>query len=197
MREVELKSAIARPEQLVSQLLAAGAKPTFSGKLTDRRYDTADRALTAKDLVLRLRVYDGDSGTRAGLDWKGPTAYEDGYKVREEVTTDVADPVSMARVLGEMGYEVIREIDREIAQYLLVGAVVRIEYYPRMDVLVEIEGAPEAIEAAIVATGLPRDGFSTERLPDFVRRFEARTGERAAICARELSGDYRYSATDA
>lgn len=197
MREVELKSATARPEKLVARLLAAGATPTFSGTLTDRRYDTADRALSGKDLVLRLRVYAGESGMRAGLDWKGPTAYENGYKVREEVTTDVADPVSMARVLAEMGYEVIREIDREIAQYLLFGAVVRVEYYPRMDVLVEVEGEPEAIEAAILATGLPRDGFSTERLPDFVRKFEARTGERAAICTRELNGDYRYSATDA
>ena len=197
MREVELKSAAADPDQLVALLLAAGATPTFAGRLTDRRYDTADRSLAARDLVLRLRVYDGDSGVRAGLDWKGPTGYEGGYKVREEVTTEVADPVSMARVLGEMGYEVIREIDREIAQYLLFGAVVRVEYYPRMDVLVEVEGAPEAIEAAIVATGLPRQGFSTERLPDFVRKFEVRTGERAAICARELSGDYRFSTTDA
>lgn len=197
MREVELKSVAANPEQLVALLLAAGATPTFTGKLTDRRFDTTDRSLSARDLVLRLRIYDGASGVRAGLDWKGPTGYEDGYKVREEVTTDVADPVSMARVLGEMGYEVTREIDREIAQYLLFGAVVRVEYYPRMDVLVEVEGAPEAIEAAIAATGLPRDGFSTERLPDFVRKFEARTGERAAICARELGGDYRYSSTDA
>ena len=39
--------------------------------------------------------------------------------------------------------------------------------------------------------------FTTERLPDFVRHYEDRTGQRAAICDRELTGDYRYSATDA
>jgi len=135
MREVELKSVAANPDQLVALLLAAEATPTFAGKLTDRRYDTADRSLSARDLVLRLRVYEGEMGTRAGLDWKGPTAYENGYKVREEVSTDVADPASMARVLGEMGYEVIREIDREISQFLVCGPIVRLEFYPRMDVL--------------------------------------------------------------
>jgi hypothetical protein len=74
---------------------------------------------------------------------------------------------------------------------------VRLERYPRMDVLAEVEGEPEAIERAIALLGLPRASFTTERLPDFVRHFEDRTAQRAAICDRELTGDYRYSATDA
>jgi hypothetical protein len=60
-----------------------------------------------------------------------------------------------------------------------------------------LDGTPATIEAAIAATGLPRDGFTAERLPDFVRRFELRTGQRAALCERELTGDYRFSADDA
>jgi hypothetical protein len=92
---------------------------------------------------------------------------------------------------------VTREIDREIAQYRVAGAVVRIERYPRLDVLAEVEGEPVAIEAAIQVLGVARTAFTTGRLPDFVREFEARTGERAALCDRELAGDYRYSAADA
>ena len=88
-------------------------------------------------------------------------------------------------------------IDREIAQYAVCGATVRIEWYPRMDVLIEVEGEPAAIEAAIAVLGVPRVNFTSERLPDFVARFEARTGQRAAICQREIAGDYRYGARDA
>jgi hypothetical protein len=62
---------------------------------------------------------------------------------------------------------------------------------------VEVEGEPAAIERAIAALAMPREAFTTGRLPDFVQRYEDRTGERAAICDRELTGDYRFSSTDA
>ncbi|MFI5309815.1 MAG: CYTH domain-containing protein [Gemmatimonadales bacterium] len=197
MREVELKSVAADPDAVVAALRADGAQGTFTGRLADRRYDTPERALLARDHVLRLRVYAGVPESHASLDWKGPTGYTGGYKVREEVSTGIADPEAVSRMLEGLGYAVVREIDRDIAQFLCRGATVRVERYPRMDPLVEVEGTPEAIEAAIAVTGLAREGFTTERLPDFVRRFEARTGQRAALCERELAGDYRFSAFDA
>jgi hypothetical protein len=55
-----------------------------------------------------------------------------------------------------------------------------------MDVLVEVEGEPEAIEQAIEALGMARGEFTSERLPSFVSRFERRTGVRAALCSQEL-----------
>jgi adenylate cyclase class IV len=151
--------------------------------------------------VLRLRVYRGGQGgtapARTLLDFKGPTAYVDGYKVREEHSVEAHSDAELERILGLLGYQVTREIHREIRQFRVAGAVVRFEWYPRMDVLVEVEGEPEAIERAIATMRLDRADFTTGRLPDFVRAYEARTGERAAICDRELDGDYRYSATDA
>ncbi len=50
-----------------------------------------------------------------------------------------------------------------------------------MDVLVEIEGEPEAIEHAVRATGLARDRFLPEALPHFVRAYEERTGRTARL----------------
>ena len=87
----------------------------------------------------------------------------------------------------------IREINRHISEFAFRGATLRIERYPRMDALVEVEGEPAAIEAAIIATGLPRAGFTAERLQDFALRFESREGKRAALSDRELAGDYRYA----
>ncbi|HEX7547238.1 MAG TPA: CYTH domain-containing protein [Gemmatimonadaceae bacterium] len=194
MREVELKSVVPDPHRAVAALRAAGAVPVLEGRLCDSRYDTADHGLLTRDHVLRLRVFSGAEGSRASLDWKGPTTLFDGYKVREELSTSIGDPDAFARILDRLGYVVIREIQRNISQFGFCGAIARVERYPRMDALVEIEGEPAAIEAAIAGAGLPRAGFTPERLQDFVVRFEARTGRRAALCDRELAGDYRYDA---
>ena len=196
MREVELKGIVPDIDAARVALRAAGAALVYRGRLEDKRYDSPERALALRDHVLRLRVY-RDGTVRAMLDWKGPTTYVDGYKVREEHSVTVGEPEALESMLDRIGYVITREIDREIAQYNYAGAVVRFERYPRMDILVEVEGEPAAIEHAISALGMAREGFTTERLPDFVLKFESRTGERAAICDRELLGEYRYSANDA
>lgn len=194
MREVELKSVVPDPAATISALIAAGAVQELDGRLSDARYDTPDRSLIARDHVLRLRVFTGSPAPSATLDWKGPTGVADGYKVREELSAATGDAAVLADVLSRLGYVVVREIDRHISQFQCHGATVRVERYPRMDALIEVEGEPSAIESAIADTRLPRGGFTTERLQDFVLRFEARTGHRAALSDRELAGDYRYAA---
>lgn len=198
MREVELKAAVSDPAAAIAALRAGGAEPVYAGRLEDRRYDTADRSLAIKDHVLRLRVYRQDGvETSAALDFKGPTTYADGYKVREEHSVRAGGADELACILELLGYVVTREIDREIEQFTISGATVRFERYPRMDVLVEVEGEPAAIEHAIAVMRVARETFTTGRLPDFVRAYEERTGDRAAICDRELTGDYRYATADA
>jgi adenylate cyclase class IV len=198
VREVELKAVVPDVAALRERLIGAGATRTFVGGLEDRRFDTPDRSLYARDEVLRVRVYrPADGPPHAVQDRKGPTEYVDGYKVREETSEPIDDPASHVTHLASLGYEITREIEREIEVFAVNGATVRIERYPRLDVLVEIEGTPESIELAIAQTGLRRSSFTTDRLTDFVAAFEARTGVRAALCARELHGDYRYREDDA
>jgi predicted adenylyl cyclase CyaB len=193
MREVELKSVVDDPEALVDLLRAARCEFLLEGWLSDRRYDTPDRALLARDNVLRIREFQGKPESHATLDFKGPTGFDHGYKVREEISTSIDNASTVAQMLAGLGYVVIREIDRAITQVECCGATVRIERYPRMDALVEVEGEPDAIEAAIAVTKLPRAGFTTERLADFVLRYEARTGQRAALCHLELTGEFPYA----
>jgi predicted adenylyl cyclase CyaB len=188
--EVELKSVVDDLEARRERVASAGGVLRFAGRLEDRRYDTPERALRSRDNVLRMRVRrspDDGGGVRATVDWKGPTAQAEGYKVREELAVGVDDPETLAAVLTKLGYDVTESIDREVWEYEIEGATIRFERYPRMDVLVEVEGAPGAIERAVAATGLPRDGFTPERLSDFVRRFEARTGARAALSHPRLA----------
>jgi predicted adenylyl cyclase CyaB len=195
--EVELKSVVEDEARRRAAVERAGGKLVFEGRLEDRRYDTRDRALSARDEVLRLRVYSTPTQTRAELDWKGPTRREGGYKLREELDVHVGDPDALAGILERLGYVVTIAIDRTIVQYDLDAAMIRFERYPRMDDLVEVEGTPEQIEHAIAVLGLPREGFTSERLPDFVRRYEARSGQQAALSDAELRGDVHYDAANA
>jgi adenylate cyclase class 2 len=197
MIEVELKCVVDDVPRRRAAIEAAGARLDFEGRLADRRYDTREHALAGRDNVLRVREYHSAAGRHAELDWKGPTRYEGGYKVREELDVPVTDAESLAALLDRLGYVVTIAIDREIAQYDLDGAMIRFERYPRMDDLVEVEGTPEQIERAIAALGLPRAEFTSERLPDFVRRYEGRTGASAALSDAELRGDVHYDASNA
>ena len=197
MREVELKSVVEDMDECRARLERAGATLVFEGRLEDRRFDSPERRLAGMDHVLRLRVYRTGTEVRAELGWKGPTSYEQGYKVREELGTPAGDPDTLSAILLRLGYVITRAIDRDIAQYEIEGTTVRFERYPRMDALVEVEGMPEGIEQAIRTLALPREGFTTDRLPAFVRRYRERTGLDAVLCDAELGGATLYSIDDA
>jgi len=182
--ELEVKARVEDPDALARALLRAGAERVFQGEMIDRRFDRKGR-LEQKDEVLRLRLYrPADGGAVWGeLGWKGPKSTRGDYRHRVEWQTRVTDPEAVLSILPRLGFDVSIRIDRRIEQWRLGGAVVRIEWYPEMDVLVEVEGEPEDIERAIGATGLPRTAFLAESLPHFVRAYERRTKRRARLAA--------------
>lgn len=200
MIETELKAVVSDLAATRGRVESSGGRRSFAGRLEDRRYDRPDLSLAALDHVLRLRVYRDTKGAalRASIDWKGPSSSTGAYKQREEINSEInGDPESLKQILDRLGFVVTMQIDRDIWQYDLRGAIVRFERYPRMDDLVEIEGSPSAIEQAIAALGLPRESCTAERLPDFVRRYETRTGQTAALSDAELAGGVRYDVSNA
>lgn len=191
--ETELKAMVPDPDACRARLEAAGARLVFEGALIDRRWDLPHRPLADRDEVVRVRTSipatHAAGPARHSLDWKGPTRVEGGYKRRRERSTGVEDAAVLETVLASAGFVVTREVEREIAQYALGDATLRLERYPRLDVLMEVEGTPAAVEAAIAATGLPRAAFTAARLADFVAAFERRTGQTAALSTHELADD--------
>jgi len=184
--ELELKARVEDPDSLRKALLAAGAELVYRGAMLDRRFDRKGR-LQRRDEVVRLRVYHpaDRSGEWGVLGWKGPVGKRDGYRHREEWESRVDDPRAVLVVLRRLGYKVAVRIDRAIEQYNLEGATLRLEWYPAMDVLLEVEGAPDEIERAIAATGLPRESFLAESLPYFKEAYEKRTGRTARVSRAE------------
>lgn len=181
--ELELKAVVTDPEGLRARLRAAGAVEHFRGRMSDRRYDRAGE-LALRNEVLRVRSYhEADGRVRSIVGWKGPVQLSpEGYKQRAEVELPVAGEAgSPHALLSALGYDVVHSIDRDVDVYDLRGATVRLERYPRMDPLVEVEGSPAAIEEAILATGIPRAEFTADPLAEFVRRFEARRGVTARL----------------
>ena len=180
--ELELKARIDDPDALRRALLAAGAELTYRGAMLDRRFDRKGR-LERRDETARLRVYQpADRTSEWGvLGWKGPVGKRGEYRHREEWETRVDDPRAALVVLRRLGYKIVFRIDRAVEQYRLGDATLRVEWYPAMDVLLEVEGPPEEIERAIGATGLPRDAFLPESLPYFTAAYEKRTGNTARV----------------
>ena len=103
---------------------------------------------------------------------------------RQNKLPRVDDPKATLVVLRRLGYKIVVRIDRAVEQYRLGDATLRLEWYPAMDVLLEVEGAPDDIERAITATGLPRESFLPESLPYFTRAYEERTGKVARVSRR-------------
>ena len=189
--ELELKAVVSDAAALIARLEAAGARRIFRGVMRDRRYDVPDGALVARDEVLRVRTFEpaGEGAARAELTWKGPTRLSDGYKEREELQFDVGDGAAAGEILGRLGFEECDAIDRCVEYHEVAGAAVRLEWYPRMDVLVEVEGSPENIERAVAASGIPRSAFNADRLLDFAGRYERRTGRPAVLRLSRLGAD--------
>lgn len=190
--ELELKAVVPDVERTRRALRAAGASLDWRGLMMDRRFDRRGE-LAARGEALRTRAYEpvGTPGAtrRVELTWKGPTGQSpDGYKRRREIELRLAEGGGAGEFLQALGFERVHAIDRRIEQYSLGDAMVRLEWYPRMDVLVEVEGTPEGIERAIRATAIDREAFVPDALIDFVARYDAAHAERAAVSLGELGG---------
>jgi adenylate cyclase class IV len=156
--------------------------------MVDRRYDL-NGTLLALDHVLRLREMIGPGAESEFLvSWKGPTGVTpEGYKSRTELQYQVRpSSAPPAELFERLGYQEVQRIERYVEYYRLEGAEVRIEWYPRMDVLIEVEGEPEAIEAALRCIGIPREEWLADPLPVFAARYAERTGVSAALTREEL-----------
>lgn len=187
--ELELKAVVPDPAAFRAALRAGGAQPVFVGMLRDRRLDRAG-GLSAADCVLRVREWVPVTGqSHAMIGYKGPTTVTpEGYKHRDELEYASADSAAALALFGALGYVVVQAIDRYVEVYRLSDAVARLEWYPRLDVLAEIEGTPDAIERLIRLTGLPRGAFLPDPLVAFVARYEARTGLTGVLAEAELRG---------
>src|SRR5260221_4558969 len=159
--------------------------------MVDRRYARGGD-LVARDEVLRLRVFHRPDGRQdTVLAWKGTTGISpEGYKARRELEYEIGgERARPEELLAALRYAPIHTIERYVEYFHLGETAVRLEWYPRMDVLVEVEGDEAGIEAALRVVGLPREEYTADALAAFTERYERRTGRPAVLGAAELEGE--------
>ena len=182
--ELELKARIEDPAAVRRAMRRAGARLEFRGRMIDRHYDRGGE-LAARDEVLRLRMYLPANGRRradgAILAWKGPASVRGEYRHRSELEIELPDSESALTLLEALRFAVVMTIDRRVEIWRLGSAMLRLEQYPKMDTLLEVEGPPRSIERAVRATGLARAHFLTQSLPYFVAAYERRVGHPARL----------------
>jgi adenylate cyclase class 2 len=120
------------------------------------RYEDARGTLTAQAVALRLRrdrPLDGGPD-RVRLTYKAPAAqHSSSARTRFEAEVEVSDFETMDLILQRLGYQTVMLYEKFRTTYTLEGAEVVLDEMP-FGAFVEVEGAPDAIEAAIARLGL-------------------------------------------
>jgi adenylate cyclase class 2 len=184
MKEIEIKLAIDDADEARRRLGEAGAVALAARSFEDNRlYDDAARSLKNSGRLLRLRSVGG----RTVLTFKAKPEQggaDPRYKIRDEYETEIADAAAMDLVLRALGYEPTYRYQKYRQPYHLGAVEVLLDETPIGNFL-ELEGPPEAIDAAARALGFSPADYDARTYREL---HQARTG-------REEPGDMVFPET--
>lgn len=142
--ETEIKLYVTDLQSVQKRLEAAGAA-LKAARVYERnvRYDDAERSLTPKGIVVRLR-----EDTRVRLTYKDEGKATDGIVSRFEAEVEVSDFEAMETILGKMGYSPYLIYEKYRTTYELEGAEIVLDEMPYGN-FVEIEGQAEVIKKLV------------------------------------------------
>jgi adenylate cyclase class 2 len=117
-------------------------------------FDDAQGSLRHAGRVLRLRR----AGDQATVTWKGPAAYTEGVKSREELELQVSDPGAFERILAGLGLRPVFRYQKYRETFAHEGAELVIDETP-IGCFVEIEGDAEQIHELAQKLGFTRADY--------------------------------------
>jgi len=156
--EVEIKLAVASAAEGLERLQRAGFTPLHERAFeANTVFDTAALELIQSGRLLRLREFRGE----ALLTFKGPP--EPGpHKTRREVETRVEDGGAMQAVLEALGYRGVFRYEKYRTAFGRAGGAGHafLDETP-IGCFLELEGAPEWIDATAAELGFARGDYIT------------------------------------
>src|SRR5215212_11761475 len=121
--ECEVKLRFDSPQAARAAVIAAGAMPLTPRRLqSDALFDTAERMLTARSQVLRVRIEDGHSF----VTFKSPAEHPT-LKLREELETGVLDGVRLATILERTGFRTWFRYEKYREEFALDEVVIAVD----------------------------------------------------------------------
>ena len=164
--EREIKLRFDSAEAARAAVEASRATPVKPRRLQcDALFDTAERALSARSQVLRVRIEEG----RSFITFKTPT-FHPTLKVREELETAVEDGDRLATILVRAGFDVWFRYEKYREEFALEGALVAVDETP-VGTFIEIEGTDDAIAAAAQALGREPSDYVIDSYRTLFARF--------------------------
>jgi adenylate cyclase class 2 len=126
--------------------------------------------LRSRGCALRVRRYHGEGI----LTWKGPRVEDPLMKIRPETETGVEDPEALEAILSSLGYAPALEMVKRRAIWRREALEACLDEAP-FGCFLELEGARDAIEAAMAELGLGASQVETRSYPALFSA--ARSGE--------------------
>ena len=151
MKEVEVKIRNIDKEVIIKKIEELGARKNFTGRVVDYRFDTPDRDLSRQGKALRIR----QKGKYIYLNLKGKKKSIDNITGRDEIGVKISNFRTMHRILNELGYIKIFELNKYRTEYRLNDIVFDLDEYLGLDPILEIESdSYEKVEKYIKKLGI-------------------------------------------
>lgn len=164
MKEVEVKIRNIDKKDILDKIEKLGGKKIFSGKVIDYRFDTPDRDLSRQGKALRIR----QKGKYIYLNLKGKKKSVENITGRDEIGVKLSNFKTMHRILNELGYIKIFELNKFRTEYRLNDITFDLDEYVGLDPILEIESD------------------SYEKVENFINKLEIEPEDIGRVYIREI-----------
>ncbi|MHA1114903.1 MAG: class IV adenylate cyclase [Candidatus Heimdallarchaeum aukensis] len=171
MNETELKAYFFPEEEKIVENIQKNIekkinKQFFSEQIVDTFLDKK-RELKKRNCELRIRK----QGEKYYLTYKGKVDTTQGYKVREELETQIDNGIILNSIFEKIGYKKIREVKKERKYLRYNNCLITIDSFRKIGFVIEIEGIPEDIEKTISLFSLDRKRFKAQTYTDILKLY--------------------------
>ena len=155
MKEVEVKVRNIDKDEIIAKIEKLGGTKNFTGRVIDYRFDTPERRLSKQGKALRIR----QKGRYVFLNLKGKKKSIENITGRDEIGVKISNAKIMHKILNELGFIKIFELNKYRTEYKL-GTEVKfdIDEYVGMPAILEIESdSHENVEKYLGILGIEGD----------------------------------------
>jgi len=164
MKEVEVKIRNIKKDEIIKKIEALGAVKNFAGRVIDFRFDGPNRDLSKQGKALRIR----QKGKYVFLNLKGKKKSRDNIIDRDEIGVKISNFKTMQKILNELGFIKIFELNKYRTEYRLNDIVFDIDEYIGLDPILEIES----------------DSF--EKVEEYIKKLEIEDRDIGRVYIREI-----------